>query len=383
MRSGYGKFKNKIRRGVALKCFLFALSIGLVSISTVLLLGKLNIIEDNPMLAAVIGGVAFVLSLTVALVVAMPKAQRTAELIDGELNMRERVQTMHAFRGVKGRIIELQRKDTEARLKKMPLDWYSVKRVWVYLLVLILSVALCSFAYIVPDMAEKPGEVPQDEPFELSEWQELALENLIEYVQTSELCDTAKISIAEELNTLLSNLKITDTVRRMKTLVIATIVEVNSIIDDTNSYDEFSAALKRGSADGMAELSAAIGTPDKPATDEVYGALELTHPEGIEPPFTTTASSSEHHLAYGKDFFYEDTKYNPHSPYSAAKASTLFAPYSGISRISSKPPTAVLSTQTFSPVRLCHCQASALPSPMLPVPSAVKALILFALFCAA
>ena len=58
------------------------------------------------------------------------------------------------------------------------------------------------------------------------------------------------------------------------------------------------------------------------STDEVYGALELTHPEGIEPPFTTTASSSEHHLAYGEDFFYEDTKYNPHSPYSASKASS-------------------------------------------------------------
>ncbi|MCI5917267.1 MAG: GDP-mannose 4,6-dehydratase, partial [Bacteroidales bacterium] len=56
------------------------------------------------------------------------------------------------------------------------------------------------------------------------------------------------------------------------------------------------------------------------STDEVYGALQLTHPEGIEPPYTTTASSSEHHLAYGEDFFYETTKYNPHSPYSASKA---------------------------------------------------------------
>mgnify|MGYP002623491830 CR=1 FL=1 len=58
------------------------------------------------------------------------------------------------------------------------------------------------------------------------------------------------------------------------------------------------------------------------STDEVYGALELTHPEGIEPPFTTTASSAEHHLAYGEKFFLETTKYNPHSPYSAAKASS-------------------------------------------------------------
>lgn len=57
------------------------------------------------------------------------------------------------------------------------------------------------------------------------------------------------------------------------------------------------------------------------STDEVYGALELTHPEGIESPFTTKASS-EHHHAYGTTFFTEETKYNPHSPYSASKASS-------------------------------------------------------------
>ena len=55
------------------------------------------------------------------------------------------------------------------------------------------------------------------------------------------------------------------------------------------------------------------------STDEVYGALELTDPEGIESPFTTKASS-EHHHAYGSKFFTEDTKYRPHSPYSASKA---------------------------------------------------------------
>ncbi|MCQ2068807.1 MAG: dTDP-glucose 4,6-dehydratase [Bacteroidaceae bacterium] len=58
------------------------------------------------------------------------------------------------------------------------------------------------------------------------------------------------------------------------------------------------------------------------STDEVYGALQMTHPEGIEPPFTTKASSGEHHLAYGEKFFTEDLKYQPHSPYSASKASS-------------------------------------------------------------
>lgn len=58
------------------------------------------------------------------------------------------------------------------------------------------------------------------------------------------------------------------------------------------------------------------------STDEVYGALELTTPEGVESPFTTKASSLEHHQAYGREFFTETTKYDPHSPYSASKASS-------------------------------------------------------------
>ena len=64
------------------------------------------------------------------------------------------------------------------------------------------------------------------------------------------------------------------------------------------------------------------------STDEVYGALEMNHPEGIPAPHQTIASAHSSQLtaqgsiAYGSDFFYETTKYNPHSPYSASKASS-------------------------------------------------------------
>lgn len=64
------------------------------------------------------------------------------------------------------------------------------------------------------------------------------------------------------------------------------------------------------------------------STDEVYGALEMNYPEGIPAPFHTKASAHRSSLnghgsiAYGDDFFYETTKYNPHSPYSASKASS-------------------------------------------------------------
>ena len=64
------------------------------------------------------------------------------------------------------------------------------------------------------------------------------------------------------------------------------------------------------------------------STDEVYGALAMNHPEGIPAPHQTIASAhssqltTHNSLAYGDEFFYETTKYNPHSPYSASKASS-------------------------------------------------------------
>lgn len=52
------------------------------------------------------------------------------------------------------------------------------------------------------------------------------------------------------------------------------------------------------------------------STDEVYGALEITCPEGAQDGNECGGGP------YGDDFFTEETKYAPHSPYSAAKASS-------------------------------------------------------------
>lgn len=52
------------------------------------------------------------------------------------------------------------------------------------------------------------------------------------------------------------------------------------------------------------------------STDEVYGALEITRPEGD--PLAGESGGGP----FGDVFFTEETKYRPHSPYSAAKASS-------------------------------------------------------------
>ncbi len=89
-----------------------------------------------------------------------------------------------------------------------------------------------------------------------------------------------------------------------------------SLLQAARLYWESTGGYDAGTADGIRRTFYHI------STDEVYGSLPVTHPEGIEPPFSTKASSEKKHLAYGADFFTEDMKYQPHSPYSAAKASS-------------------------------------------------------------
>lgn len=83
-------------------------------------------------------------------------------------------------------------------------------------------------------------------------------------------------------------------------------------------------------ADGKVQVASAAGEGGNAvpcrfyhiSTDEVYGALEVSCPQGVEPPFSTKASSGVKHLAYGKEFFTEEMKYAPRSPYSASKAAS-------------------------------------------------------------
>ena len=61
---------------------------------------------------------------------------------------------------------------------------------------------------------------------------------------------------------------------------------------------------------------------DKKVDGIIHLAAESHVDRSIKDPFTFAKTNVEHHLAYGDKFFLETTKYNPHSPYSASKASS-------------------------------------------------------------
>ncbi len=273
MRSGYKKFKHKINRAVFGKSLLVGLSVALICAGALLLLGKLNVIDDNLILALAVGGGAGLVSLIVWSIILSPGERGAARLIDRELNTKEKAQTMLAYRGVRTPMARLQREQTEKLLLKLPSAWYSVKRVWIYLTVFVLSIAFCAVAYLMPDKQTPPPPTLPEAPFELTEWQEAALEELIEYVEDSALRDAAKAAVTEELENLLAELREATLDRQMRSLVIGAITEISKIIDTTNTYDEIISELKKSEATGSAELAEAIGTPTAPMPSEKVEAL--------------------------------------------------------------------------------------------------------------
>ena len=105
---------------------------------------------------------------------------------------------------------------------------------------------------------------------------------------------------------------------------------------DIFDFDLMLKLMQDYKVDGIIHLAAeshvdrSIKDPFTFAHTNVMGTLSLLQaakiyweslPEGYEGN-TTKASSGKNHEAYGEEFFLETTKYNPHSPYSASKASS-------------------------------------------------------------
>lgn len=282
MRSGFKRFRRKINRGVFYKSLMLGLSLALLFAAAVLLLGKLNLIEDNLPLALIIGGGVGALAFVLRWIICTPRKKRAARLLDQKMRLGEKAETMIAFMNSDSEMAQVQRKNTERLLSKLPSDFYSVGRFWVYVVTLVLSLALCSFAYFVPDKEVPPPPVPPEAPFELTEWQETALLNLIEYVEDSALCDSAKATVTEELTGLLTELRSTTLDRQMRALVIGAIKNINSAIDTANTYDEITAELRSSGLAASVALADAIGTPLVPMPTEKLTALrELFSSENI------------------------------------------------------------------------------------------------------
>lgn len=259
MKTGFLKFKNRIRGGTVAKALVFGLSLGILAWSLLWLWDKQGMKQPDFLLYASIGGGVALFGFSFLLVILFPTEKRLAKRLDNSLHLHERVQTMVAFRSDEGEMAKLQREDTERILAETPLRAARKRALWVHLIAPLVAAALLITAVAMPTKMPEPPPPPVDPDFQLSAWQEQALKDLIETVKRSEMQAAPKGNTVAELESLLTQLRSAGKVSTMKNAVIQSIQNIKRSVNDYNTYDLVAEALQGSSNDTLKQLGQSIG----------------------------------------------------------------------------------------------------------------------------
>lgn len=247
MGRGFLKFRKRFLISALIKGAITGIFAAGLSVSLLLLADKLDFISAELWLYIVSAVSVAAVTFGAVFFFLYPRDRKIAKRIDDDLGLHEKVQTMVAFSASDDPMSVLQREDTEARLSVASVKQIRERRIWAFLIVPVIAVAMLSVAIITP--AKEPeeiggGEEVEDPVFELDNWQRTALLNLIESVKKSKMQDEPKALTVEQLENLLLALEDAAFESEMKENVIGVISEIRSITAKANSYSEISAALR-------------------------------------------------------------------------------------------------------------------------------------------
>ena len=259
MNQNFQKFKKRLLGLRFLKASIAGVSAGALAFGVLLILHKRELI-DVPWVALLSIGTcaAFVVFLTVFFAL-WTSNKRLARELDAKFRLNEKVQTALAFQNERGEMYELQREDTENTLAHIKKSSLKPKRLWVYIVVLILSVGVLTSGILTP---KKEPYIPPEEviPFEISEMQIAGIEELIKYVDSSGMEEPYKSEILSALTVLLADLKAAQTEPEMQAALAVALTAITETTYDASSMTEILNELWSTDEDTVRALANALNT---------------------------------------------------------------------------------------------------------------------------
>lgn len=237
MNDSFRKFKKRLRLWRLIKVILAGVSVGTLAFGLCLILEKLEIIKLSQGLSALLAGGCALLAATVVFLALWTTDKKLARQLDAGFSLHERVQTMVAFSQERGGMYELQREDVQRTLAEIPRRRLRAKRLWIYLILLAIGVGTLTSGLLIK---EKEPYIPPEEviPFELSAMQEAGIEELIRYVDSSEMEEPYKSDILQALSQLLESLRAATTEPEMQAALAKALTAITETTYDASSMTE-------------------------------------------------------------------------------------------------------------------------------------------------
>ena len=279
MGTGFNKFKKKYQESIFRKTVLGGASVGFLVFAVLMTLVKQRIWNVSLTVPALIALGSMLLSGALLFLLLRPRDMKLAKLLDDQLVLHEKTQTAVAFRDKEGDMVSMQRQDAEEKLAALPKKAFKIRHFFVYIIVFAVSVSLLAVAFALPAKGE---DLPPEEPIEsLTEWQRMALEELIETVKASKMEENAKAEVVKDLEALRDKLLVGFTDSEMRASVIGVIVETRELLSTINTYKPVTDSLKTSSVSTVLRLGMVLSQLNNSAfknelrlVRELYATLE-------------------------------------------------------------------------------------------------------------
>ncbi|MBQ7387624.1 MAG: hypothetical protein IJW03_05620 [Clostridia bacterium] len=239
------------------KALLIALSLGTLCAGVLLFLSTHKLISLAPYVSFIIGGGVLFASGAVAYILLRQNDGAIARALDEQYSLDERVRTMLEYKDQNGAIYELQRDDTDKALEGVKRSSFGTKHLWIYITAAALSTAVFVTSVLFIPQAEPPKPAP-DSPFSITKLQVIAMEELIAYVEGSDMESPYRESVALSLTNLLADLKLASTVSERDSALKISVDEIYKQTDASSSAVEIIDALARNDSGTVRGLAYAI-----------------------------------------------------------------------------------------------------------------------------
>ena len=276
MNKGFLKFKRRMWYRAAIKGVIAGVSLGALVSAAYATYQKVNAVEPELVVCALLGAAVAVVVGLIVFLLSRPTNKRLAQRIDKDLALGEKVQTMLAFKKSDDTIAVLQREDADRRLLEAPARRVKERHWWKHILSPLLASAMVAVACITPLKVIEPPPLPEEPPYDATDWQLKALDELIENVKKSEMEASPKGLVVQRLEGLRDVIESIDKQDDMKEAVIGTISYVNKVADDANSNAEIADAMEKRQSTALGQLDDAIRTLNGVSAEKELKAIRET-----------------------------------------------------------------------------------------------------------
>lgn len=237
MNKNFYKFKKRLLGFRILKACLSAGALGGFVSGATLTLDKLEWVDLSSVLCISMGAGCAIAAFLAMFFMLWKSDKKLAREIDNEFHLSEKVQTAVAFRDVSGEMQALQREDTESALADIHENRLKPKRLWIYFLAFAIGAGALTAGTLIK---EKEPYIPPEEviPFEISKMQIAGIEELIKYVNSSQMEEPYKSNISNALTKLLAELKVATTEPEMQASLAVALTDITLNTYDSSSMTE-------------------------------------------------------------------------------------------------------------------------------------------------